>query len=366
MIPAAPAPVRALARAAAALLLLAVASLAPEPVAAGEDDAPAPGADVLFLYCWSESIPDTILARFTEKTGIRVQQTTYDSNEAMYAKLRLLQNGPGYDIAVPSTYYVNRMWREGMLREIDTARLANHRHLDPKLLHQPFDPENKYSIPFMWGTTGILVNTDLVEEEITSWADLWRPEFRDRVLLSNDVREVFHVALVTLGHSGNSTDPAEIEAAYEKLRELMPNVRAFNSDAPRLPYLAGEADLGFCWNGEAYMGAQEMPSLRFVYPSEGVIMWIDSFVIPANAPNPDAAHAFLDFMMEPEVAKEICEELGYATPNLAAVALLDEELRENRTVYPTEQELRGGEFQVDVGEALLLYQRYWDQLRAGR
>jgi len=320
----------------------------------------------LYLYIWPEYMPDSVLEKFREETGIRVVATTYDSNEAMYAKLRLLDAGNNYDLALPSTYYVSKMRREGLLRELDPARIPGIARLDPKLRNQPFDPGNKYSVPYLWGSTGIAVDTAQVDFPVTSWADLWRPELKDRVMLMNDVRDVFQMSLRTLGHSANETDPAKIEQAYLKLKELMPNVRTFNSDAPRMPYLEGETAAGMIWNGEAYWGAKELPTLKFVYPKEGVVLWMDSLVMPKNAKNVEEAYAFVEFVLRPEIAKEASEAMGYATPNLEAQKLLDPAIRADRTCYPTEEDLKNGEFQTDIGDAALVYEKYWEMLKAGR
>ncbi|MDX5298953.1 MAG: extracellular solute-binding protein [Gammaproteobacteria bacterium] len=187
-----------------------------------------------------------------------------------------------------------------------------------------------------------------------------------QVLLTNDPREVFHLGLVTLGYSGNSTDPKELEQAYENLRKLMPNVRVFNSDSPKEPYLTGEVALGMIWNGEAYMAAQENPAIRYIYPSEGVAVWMDSMVIPKGARNVDNAHAFINFVLQPNVAKVISEEIGYSSPNGAARKLMDEAVRGNRTAYPNRADLKNSEFQIDVGEAITLYEQYWEKLKVNR
>ena len=325
-------------------------------------------AQVLNFYNWSEYMPQEVLDRFTEETGIAVVYTTYDSNEALYAKLKLLDESSPYDLAVPSTYYVSKMRREDLLAPIDHGKLHGLDRLDPKLRDQAFDPGNAYSIPYLWGTAGIAVDAaDIDPAGITSWGDLWRPEFRGRVMMTNDVRDVFHVGLKLLGHSANSADPAQIEAAYHKLEELLPSVRTFNSDAPRMPYLEGETDIGMIWNGEAATGRADLPTLTYIYPREGAALWMDSFVIPKNARNPEAAHRFIDFVLRPEIAALISAEIGYATPNLAALELLDPEVAGDRTIYPQPDDLVNAEFQEDVGDAAMqIYHRYWDQLKAGR
>jgi len=343
--------------------LLGALTLAAAVVLAGCSKEP---EQVLYLYNWSEYMPQEVLDDFQAETGIRVAYTTYDSNEAMYARLRLLDDSNAYDLAVPSTYYVNKMRNEGLLQPIDKSKLTHFANLDPHLLGQNFDPENRFSVPYLWGSTGMAVNGAAVSTEgVTGWADLWDPQYKGRVLLTNDVREVFHIGLRVLGYSGNSTNEQEIAAAYEKLRELMPSVRAFNSDAPRMPYLEGEADIGLIWNGEAVMAQEELPELVYVYPEEGAVIWVDNFVIPKNARNVEAAHKFIDYVLQPEVAARISEEIGYATPNLPARELLPPEVRENRTSYPADEDLVNAEFQSDVGEALLVYERYWELLKAG-
>ena len=322
---------------------------------------------LLYLYNWSEYMPETVLEQFQKDTGIEVVYSTYDSNEAMYAKLRLLDSNNSYDLAVPSTYYVSKMRREGLLAKTDKSRLKNFGNLDEKLINQPFDPDNSYSVPYLWGSTGIAVNTDKVKPgTISKWRDLWKPEFKDRLLLTNDTREVFHMALRVLGYSGNDTDPVHIEAAYHELKKLVPNVRAYNSEAPRMPYLEGETDAGMIWNGEAYMARQENPAIEYIYPDEGVILWLDSLVIPGNARHVENAHKFIDFILRPEVAASISEEIGYASPNLAAVATLDEDVRNNRSVYPTAADLKNSEFQTDVGESITVYQKFWERLKTSR
>ncbi|RBW51876.1 extracellular solute-binding protein [Marinobacter sp. F3R11] len=322
---------------------------------------------VLNLYNWSEYMPQEVLTRFQEETGIQVVYTTYDSNEAMYARLKLLDESAAYDLAVPSTYYVSKMRNEGLLMPIDKSKISGLDQVDPELTGLDIDPDNQYSVPYLWGTTGIGVDiADIEGEPVTAWEDLWGERFKGRVNLTNDMREVFHVGLRVLGYSGNSTDPQQIEEAYEKLTELMPSVRTFNSDAPRMPFLEGETDVGMIWNGEAVMGKESMESLEYVYPEEGVIAWLDSFVIPKNAKNPEAAHKFISFVLQPEIAALISEDIGYATPVLAARELLGDEVSGDRASYPAAEDMVNAEFQADIGdEALQIYARYWEKLKSG-
>ncbi|QEP43479.1 extracellular solute-binding protein [Ectothiorhodospiraceae bacterium BW-2] len=327
--------------------------------------ATAAAADKLVIYNWTEYIPDGMVERFSQESGIEVEYATFDSNETMYAKVKLL-NGAGYDLIVPSSYYISKMAREGLLQPIDKRQLTELKNLDPALLDKPYDPGNRYSIPYLWGSTGIGVDSSRVDPAtVTRWADLWKPEFKGQVLLTDDVREVFQVALSTQGYSANTTDPDEIKAAYELLQQLMPSVRLFNSDAPRIPYLAGDVSVGMLWNGEAWMAREESETLKYIYPKEGAIFWVDSFAIPVNAANPTAAHRFIDYILRPENAKEVIEYTGFAAPNLPAMRLLDSAVLASPTIFPDTATIAKGEFQKDIGdETLQLYNRYWQKLKS--
>lgn len=318
----------------------------------------------ILLFGWSDYLVPEVLERFTQETGIAVRYTSYDSNEAMYAKLKLLGSG-GYDLAIPSTYFVDKMRREGMLHEIDKNRLGNFSNLDQRQLDKPFDPGNRYSIPYLWGTTGIAVNiAKFKPEEVQAFADLWKPIFKDRLLLPNDMREVFHVGLRVLGYSGNTTDRGQIREAYELLKKLLPNIRLFNSDAADVLFVTGEADAGVAWNGAAYRIRKEEPDFRYIYPTEGVIIWMDSLVMPKNAPHPELALRLIDFMLRPDIAQLASEKIGSASPNAEAVKRMKPELRNDPTVYPSDEILLKGEYQTDIGSAITFYSEYWERLKA--
>lgn len=322
--------------------------------------------ETLYIYNWTEYMPDKVIAEFQKETGIKVNYSTYDSNEAMHAKIKVLKKNEGYDLVFPSTYYVDKMRKEGLLTEIDKTKLSNLKNLDPSLLDKPYDPGNKYSIPYLWGSSSIAVNSKFIDPKaITSWNDLWKPEFKNRLVLTDDIREVFAMALMSLGFSGNTKDPVQIEAAYKKLATLKPNVRLYNSESPKLPFLNQEVYAGMIWNGEAYMASLENPDIKFIYPKEGTIFWIDNMIIPKNARNIENAHKFINFILKPEIAKIISHEIGYATPNQAARQLMDEKVRNNKTIYPDPGIVSAGEFQVDIGDAILTYEKYWEKLKTG-
>lgn len=323
------------------------------------------GSQKIVIYNWTEYIPAEVLTAFTKETGIQVEYATYESNEAMYAKVKLL-DGKGYDLVVPSTFYVEKMLKEGLLQPIDKSQLSNIGNLDAALMNKPYDPGNEYSIPYLWGSTAIAVNgQDLDASQITRWSDLWKPEYAGKLMLMDDVRDNFFMALKVAGFENNTTDENEIRQAYEKLKELRPSIKMFNSDAPKVPFIQGNASLGVIWNGEAYMAQEEMDDLIYIYPQEGAVLWVDSFVIPKGAANVENAHKFIDFMLRAESAKAAIEELGYAAPNTAAMPLLDEALRNNKTVFPDEEDIAKGSFHQDLGDAVLIYEKYWEMFKAG-
>ncbi|HCN3200964.1 TPA: extracellular solute-binding protein, partial [Escherichia coli] len=250
--------------------------LAASVMALSISTASADDGKTLYFYNWTEYVPPGLLEQFTKETGIKVIYSTYESNESMYTKLKTYKEG-AYDLVVPSTYFISKMSHEGMLQKIDKSKLTHFDNLDPSLLHKSFDPENDYSIPYIWGATAIGINSDEVDvSSITSWADLWKPEYKDSLLLTDDAREVFQMALLKLGYSGNTTDPKEIEEAYKELQKLMPNVLAFNSDNPANPYMQGEVNLGMIWNGSAFIARDAGAPIEMVWPKEGGIFWMDS------------------------------------------------------------------------------------------
>ncbi|MDG3088148.1 extracellular solute-binding protein [Vibrio hannami] len=319
----------------------------------------------LYFYNWSEYIPNSVLEDFTKETGIKVIYSTYESNETMYAKLKT--QGKGYDLVVPSTYFVSKMRKENMLQKIDKKKLEHFKDLDPNYLNKSFDPGNDYSIPYIWGATGIGVNADMLDtSNIKNWSDLWDQKWEGQLMMMDDSREFFHIALVKLGYSTNTTNPEEIKAAYEELKSIMPNVLVFNSDFPANPYLAGETSLGMLWNGSAYMARQEGANIEIVWPEKGTIFWMDSLSIPAGAKNVDAAYKMIDFLLRPENAAKIAVEIGYPTPVKTAYSLLPKEFAEDPNVFPPQEVMDSGFWQDEVGEASALYEEYFQKLKVNQ
>jgi spermidine/putrescine transport system substrate-binding protein len=318
---------------------------------------------VVNLYIWSEYIPDEVLAAFTKETGIKVNISTYDSNEAMYAKVKLV--GKGYDLVVPSSDFVGLMRREGLLLPIDTKRIPNFGMISPRFTNQSFDPQNGHSVPYMWGSTSLAINTALVAKgTVQKSADLWKPELKGKLLLPNDLREVLGIGLKVLGYSINETNPEHLRQAYEKLQSLMPQVRVFDSDSPKQALLAGEVAAGLIYNGEAYVANGENEAIQYIYPPEGFSLWLDSFCIPKGAEHVEEAYKFIDYVLSPKVSAAISESMGYSSPNTKAVELLPEAMKKNIIVNPAPEMVAKGEFLDSLDEKTLkIYEQYWVKLK---
>ncbi|WP_172559076.1 ABC transporter substrate-binding protein [Vibrio fluvialis] len=317
----------------------------------------------LNVYAWGGYLPESSLKKFEEQEGVTINYSTFENNESMYTKLKLLK-GTGYDVVFASAYFIEKMGREGLLAELDHAQIPNMKDAMPSLLGQAHDPQNKYSLPYIWGVTGLSYNASMIPEGITHWKDLWDPKYTQQVMLIDDIRDVFGMALILNGYSINTKNEKEIEKAYQSLSALKDNVLLYNSDAPHVPYVSGEAALGMQWNGNAYQGQQEMPELKFVMPEEGAVLWMDNFTIPSGSEHKALAHKFINFMYQPENQAEIVNSLGYASATKGGRALLPEALRNNATIFPSDEDMAKGEFINDVGpEALAIYEKYWQRLR---
>lgn len=327
-------------------------------------------AKELNLFAWSEYIPQALLDGFTAETGIKVNYDTYSSNEEMLAKLQA--GASGYDLALPSDYTVAIMIKQGMLEQIDLTKITNYNNLGSQFKNLSFDPGNQYSIPYQWGTVGMVVDSSKVTRPITSWKDLWDPAFAGRVVLLDDEREVIGMVLLTLGYDKNSTDPAQLEEAKVRFAELLPNVRLFDSDSPKTALLAGEVWLGLTWNGEAAIAHGENPDVQYLCPSEGCGIWYDNFVIPKGAPHPQAAHAFINYVLKPEASILITEEFPYSNPNQAALDLMktaNPDLYESYMGFaatnPSAADIQNAKHVIDLGEATGLWDRVWTEIKGG-
>ncbi|OOH89785.1 spermidine/putrescine ABC transporter substrate-binding protein [Pasteurellaceae bacterium 15-036681] len=324
-------------------------------------------SDTVHLYTWTEYVPEGLLDQFTKETGIKVVVSSLESNETMYAKLKIQGKDGGYDVIAPSNYFVSKMAREGMLAELDHSKLPVIADLNKDWLDKPYDKGNKYSLPQLLGAPGIAFNTATYKgDEFTSWGDLWKEDFKGKIQLLDDAREVFNLALVKLGQDPNTKDPAVIKAAYEELLKLRPNVLAFSSDNPANSFISGEVEVGQLWNGSVRIAKKEGAPVNMVFPKEGPVLWVDTLAIPANAKNVEGAHKLINYLLGAEAAEKLTLEIGYPTSNMKALETLPKEITEDPAIYPTAEVLQAAQWQDDVGEAVELYEKYYQELKAAK
>ncbi|MBD2091008.1 spermidine/putrescine ABC transporter substrate-binding protein [Microcoleus sp. FACHB-1515] len=319
----------------------------------------------LHVYSWSTYIDDQVIDEFTKATGIQVVADIYDSNETMLAKLQA-GGGKAYSIIYPSDYMVQQMVELDLLNELDKSRIEGvENNLLDKWQNPVYDPNNTHSLPFAWGTTGLVYNSTKLTEAPTDWDYLWdnKDTLNQRLTLLNDVREVMGAVLKSLGHSYNSTDSAQIRAAYDKLMELKPAIASFTSDGWRDQLVTGDLILSMGYSVDAIDVMTANPDVKYVIPASGSSLWTDTMVIPKGAPNPEAAYAWMNFMYSPESAARVVNQLKIATPIRAAFDKIDADLRNNPSLFPPEELLAKCEgiapVPPEVSETL---DKYWTQL----
>ena len=287
----------------------------------------------VIVYNWGEYIDPEVLELFEEETGIKVVYDEFETNETMYPKIEA--GASQYDLVCPSDYMIDKMIQNGLLAELNFDNIPNAKqYIGNEYYEQSreFDPENKYSIPYCWGTLGILYNKTMVSEPITSWDVLWDSQYENNILMQDSVRDAFMVALKRNGNSMNSTDDAELTAAKDSLIEQKPLVQAYVIDQVRDKMIGNEAAIGVIYSGEAIYTQRENPDLVYIIPEEGTNLWIDSWVMLKNAPNKENAEKFLDFLCRPEIALKNFEYITYSTPNTGAREMIEDEAIKNSPI----------------------------------
>ncbi|NLN87105.1 MAG: spermidine/putrescine ABC transporter substrate-binding protein [Syntrophomonadaceae bacterium] len=318
----------------------------------------------LYVYNWGDYIGEDIITDFEKKYGAEVVYDQYATNEDMYVKIK--QGGTKYDIAIPSEYMIEKMIKEDMLEPIDLARISNFGKINDRFKNLASDPGNKYSVPYMWGTMGIVYNSSMIDGEIDSWAALWDEKYAKQILMIDSQRESLAVALKKSGYSMNSIDPAEVEAAKQALLEQKPLVLAYVGDNYKDMMIGGEAAMAVAWSGDAVFMSEENEDLIYVVPEEGSNVWFDSMIIPKGARNVELAHQFIDFMTRPDIGQRNVEYIGYSTPNTETLALLDPETSGDPAAYPSDEVLAKCEVFVDPGPAIELYNRVWTEVKSAK
>lgn len=320
-------------------------------------------ANSLNIFIWSAYLPDEVIAEFTARTGIKVNYDTYDSNEALLEKL---QSGVAdYDLVVPSDYMVKILIAENLIQTVDHTRLKNWPNLDAKFLNKKFDPDNRHSVPYFWGTTGVGYNREKLGTDVTSWGVMFDEKYAGRILMLDDMRECFAVALKLMGKSLNETDPAALAQAAEMLKKQKALVKTYNSGDFANILAAGDVDLAHGYNGQiAEVVANEPERLAYAVPQEGGTFWMDNVCIPAKARNVDNAYTFMDYIMEPEVNAKIVNGVSYASANTPAKQFIEKSILEDEAIYPPDEIVARCEFLEDIGDAVTVMDKYWTEIKA--
>lgn len=324
------------------------------------------GTNQVIVYNWGEYLDPEVITLFEKETGINVVYEEFETNEIMYPKV---QSGAiAYDVVCPSDYMIQRMIENDLLAELNFDNIPNIKNIGQEYFKQSrqFDSENKYSVPYCWGTVGILYNKTMVDEPIDSWSVLWDEKYKDNILMQDSVRDAFAVALKYKWHSLNSTDLDELEEAKELLIKQKPLVQAYVIDQVRDKMIGNEAAIGVIYSGEAIYTQLENPNLEYVIPKEGSNVWIDSWVIPKNAKHKENAEAFINFLCRPDIAKMNFDYITYSTPNTAARELIeDPAIRNSKIAFPDASELERCEtfqFLGDKNDAI--YNKLWREIKS--
>ncbi len=317
---------------------------------------------VVNVYNWGVYIDESIFQDFEEQTGIKVNYDTYESNESMYGVLK--NHGASYDIVIPSDYMISRMIDEDMLEKLDFENIPNLSDVEPALLRPEYDPTGEYSVPYMWGTVGIIYNTAVVTEEVTSWSLLFDERYAGQILMFNNSRDAFGTALKYLGYSYNTTDKAQIAEAVDLLVGHKDIYQSFVMDEIFDKLGSGEAAIGAYYAGDYFIMAEQNPDLAFCLPDEGSNLFVDAMCIPKGAENKANAEAFINFMCSTEAGLSNCEEIGYSTPLLSVRQALDPKVSQDPISYPDEDVLAKCESYKNLPQDVLdFYDSEWLRLK---
>jgi spermidine/putrescine transport system substrate-binding protein/spermidine/putrescine transport system permease protein len=316
-------------------LLLSVFFLAVSLAGCGDKSSNADNGNILYVYNWGEYIDPEILTMFTEETGIEVVYDEFETNEVMYPKIKA--GAVNYDLVCPSDYMISKMIENDLLQEINFDNIPDHVNIGDEYWEkaQGFDPGNRYAVPYVWGTVGILYNKTLVDDPVDSWGILWNPKYKDEILMQDSVRDAFMVAERYLGYSMNTTDEDELQEAKELLQQQKEMVQAYVIDQVRDKMIGNEAAMGVIYSGEAIFTKRENPDLEYVIPKEGTNLWMDCWVIPKGAKNKENAEKFINYLCRPDIAYLNFDYITYSTPNIPARDYIeDDDIRTSPIAFP--------------------------------
>ena len=315
----------------------------------------------LYVYNVGDYIDESLITKFEEETGIKVLYETYDTNEMMYQKVK--SGSTNYDLVFPSDYMVEKMKQENLLQKLDFKNIPNFKYIDKGFVNPIYDKTNEYSVPYMWGTFGILYNKKMVKESVDSWDILWDSKYKANIMMFDSVRDTTAIALKKLGYSMNTTNPKEIEEAKKLLMDQKDLVLAYVNDEGKDRLLGEEVAMGIIYSGDAVTLMDQNPNLDYAIPKEGTNKWVDAMCIPNTAKHKKEAEIFINFLLDPENAKINAEYIGYSTPNTAALERLDEETVNNPVAYPSKEDLEKTETFIDLGPKIKLYDKAWIELK---
>ena len=341
------------------------AQISSDPVASTRSDV------TINVYNWGEYISNgtegslDVNAEFTARTGIQVNYTTYDTNESMYAKLA--SGGGDYDVIIPSDYMVSRMIQEDMLAELDFANIPNFQYIDKDFKNPDYDPENKYSVPYTWGLVGLFYNTDYVTaEEAQSWSLLWDEKYAGKILMFDNSRDSFGIAMKLLGYSFNTEDEQQWREAADLLVQQVPLVQSYAMDQIFQKMESGEAWIAPYYSGDAAILVEENDNIAFSVPEEGTNYFVDAICIPRTSTHKAEAEAYINFLCDPEISYENCSYIGYSTPETAAKEMMDPEITENEMYYPSEETIANTEVFINLSDTTnQLLDSLWAEVKMG-
>lgn len=319
-------------------------------------------AVTLKIYNWGDYIDEEVIDKFEEKTGIKVIYDIFTTNEDMYVKIS--SGGAEYDVLFPSDYMIKRMIDEDLLSKIDMSSIPNYKYIEDRFKNLNYDPNNEYSVPYMWGTVGILYNTTMVSDPVDSWNILWNEKYKGQILMQDSIRDCIGVALKKLGYSMNTSNEDELEAAKKELIAQKPLVMSYVVDEVKDKMIVGEAALAVVWSGDAIYCKSENEDLAYAIPKEGTNLWFDAMVIPKSSKHQKEAQMFIDFMCDPEIAFANADYIGYASPHSEAVKMLDPQLTSDRTAYPLAEDLKNSEIYEYNADTIKAYDRIWTEIKA--
>jgi spermidine/putrescine transport system substrate-binding protein len=317
---------------------------------------------VLNVYNWGDYIDEGVLDLFEQKTGIKVNYETFATNEDMYTKVS--KGNTNYDITFPSDYMIEKMIASDVIQKIDVNNIPNYKNIDDRFKNLSYDPTNEYSVPYMWGTVGIVYNTKMVKDPVDSWNILWNEKYSKSIFMLDSQRDSIGITLKKLGYSLNTRNVSELEAARDALKQQKPLVLAYVGDAVKDKMISGEAALSVMWSGDAMYCRQNNPDLAYAIPKEGSNYWFDGVVILKNAPHKENAEKFIDFLCSQDIALKNTEYIGYSTPNKATYELLNDEMKKDPIYSPTDAEIKRCEIFKDLGDFVKEYDKVWTEFKS--